>query len=79
VTPDVTETDPEGVDYGWVMQMTFITSLFVGTPIVAVLSIPVTLPTWTERAQFAIGIGAAIWFVVSILVFLHAKRTTDEE
>lgn len=78
MTPDVTETDPDGVDYGWVMQVTFIASIFVGTPIVAVLSIPVTLTTWTERAQFAIGVGAAVWFVVSILVFLYAVRTQKE-
>lgn len=75
VTPEVTRTDPEGIDYGWVMQVTFVVTIVVGAPVVALLSIPATLPTWTDRAQFAVGIGALIWFVVSILVYLYARRT----
>ncbi len=75
---EVTRTDPEGVDYGWVMQVTFITSIIVGVPTVAVLSVPVTLPTWAERAQFAVSVGAAVWFVVGCLVYLYASRKRGE-
>ncbi len=74
MTPEVTRTDPEGIDYGWVMQVTFITSIVVGAPLVAVLSIPATLPTWTDRAQFAVGIGSMVWFVVAIAVYTYARR-----
>jgi hypothetical protein len=78
VPQEVTRTDPEGVDYGWVMQVTFITSIIVGVPTVAVLSVPVTLPTWAERAQFAVSVGAAVWFVVGCLVYLYASRKRGE-
>ncbi len=74
MTPEVRRTDPDGIDYGWVMQVTFVTSIIVGAPIVAILSIPATLPTWTDRAQFAIGIGSMVWFVVGIVVFLYARQ-----
>jgi len=74
VTPEVTRTDPEGIDYGWVMQVTFVLSIVVGAPVVALLSVPVTLASWTERAQFALGVGSAVWFVVGTLVFLYARH-----
>ncbi|KAB1193840.1 MULTISPECIES: DUF5822 domain-containing protein [Haloferax] len=71
----VERTNPEGVDYGWVMQMTFVTTILVGSPIVALLSLNTTLPTWGARAAFAIRIGAVIWFVTAIALFVYAKRT----
>lgn len=71
--PAVEETDPDGVDFGWVMQVTFVTTILVGSPIVAVASIPVTLPTWTARALFAVRIGAVIWFLTAIGVYLYAR------
>jgi len=39
----VETTDPDGVDFGWVMQMTFVITILVGAPIVAGLSILVEL------------------------------------
>ena len=72
--PERVETsDPEGVDYGWVMQVTFVTTILVGAPIVALASIAVDLATWGERATFAIQVGAPIWFVTAVCVFLYAK------
>ncbi|RQG95858.1 DUF5822 domain-containing protein [Natrarchaeobius chitinivorans] len=71
----VETTSPDGVDFGWVMQVTFVTTILVGAPIVAVLSTSADLPTWGARAEFAIRVGAPIWFVTSILVFVYAKRT----
>jgi hypothetical protein len=76
MTPEVEQTDPDGVDYGWVMQMTFIASLAVGVPVVVVLSIPVTLPTWPDRALFAVRVGAVVWLFIASLVYLYARRTT---
>lgn len=81
MTPDVRTTDPEGVDYGWVMQVTFITTIFAGTPIVTVLSVFADLPTWPDRALFAVRVGAVVWLVTLIAVYTYARRyrSTDSK
>lgn len=79
MTPEVTRTESEGIDYGWVMQVTFITSIVAGVPTVALLSTFVTLETWPERAQFAAGIGAVLWFVIAVSVFFYARRKQRED
>ena len=71
----VETTNPEGVDYGWVMQVTFVTTILVGAPIVAAASMGMDLPTWGDRAEFAIRLGAVIWIVVALSVFAYARRT----
>lgn len=73
----VEETDPEGVDYGWVMQVTFVLTILVGAPTVGLLSIGQSLPTWTDRAVFAVRVGAIVWIVVAVAVFLYARRRSD--
>jgi membrane protein YdbS with pleckstrin-like domain len=70
----VEETDPEGVDYGWVMQVTFVVTILVGAPVVAVLSLAATLPTWAARAAFAVRVGAVVWVLVAVAVYLYARR-----
>ncbi len=70
----VETTEPEGVDYGWVMQTTFLVTILLGAPLVAVLSTGVDLPTWGARAGFAIRVGAVVWFLTAIGVFVYAKR-----
>lgn len=71
--PDET-TDPEGVDYGWVMQVTFVTTIVVGAPLVALLAVVVELQTWAARANFAIRVGAVVWFCTAVAVYLYARR-----
>ncbi|MES3517997.1 MAG: DUF5822 domain-containing protein [Natronomonas sp.] len=73
----VESTDPEGVDYGWVMQVTFVLTIVVGAPVVAVLSLPFSLSTWTDKAEFAVRAGAVVWLCIGIPVFLYARSTTD--
>ncbi|AGB38550.1 DUF5822 domain-containing protein [Natronococcus occultus] len=73
----VETTSPDGVDYGWVMQTTFVTTILVGAPIVALLSTGVDLPTWGARAEFAIRVGAVVWLVVAVAVFAYAKHTQE--
>lgn len=68
------KTDPDGVDYGWVMQTTFVVTIVLGAPIVALLSITATLPTWSARAGFAVSVGAPIWFTTAVSLFVYAKR-----
>jgi hypothetical protein len=74
VTPEVRTTDPDGIDYGWVMQVTFITTIFFGTPIVTLLSVFCDLTTWPDRAMFAVRVGAALWLVTLIAVYVYARR-----
>ena len=74
--PELEEaTDPEGVDYGWVMQATFVLTIVVGAPVVAVLSTFYTLPTWPARVSFAVRVGAIVWFLTAVATFLYARRT----
>ncbi|MFW6318427.1 MAG: DUF5822 domain-containing protein [Halorubrum sp.] len=65
----------EGIDYGWVMQTTFVLTIVVGAPVVAVLSAFVTLESWGARAAFAVRVGAPIWFITAVAVALYARRT----
>lgn len=73
----VETTSPDGVDYGWVMQVTFVVTIVVGAPVVAFLSIGVDLPTWSARAEFAVRVGAVVWMAVALSVFAYAKRNQE--
>ncbi|ERH07879.1 MAG: hypothetical protein J07HN4v3_00242 [Halonotius sp. J07HN4] len=74
----VAKTDPEGVDFGWVMQVTFVVTILVGAPLVAVLSTTVELTTWGARANFAIRAGAPIWLTTNVAAFLYARYNRQE-
>lgn len=69
----VEQHTPEGIDYGWIMQVTFITTILIGVPIVALGAIFVELPSWGARAAFAIRVGAVVWFLSAIGVYLYAR------
>ena len=71
--PAVEQTDPDGVDFGWVMQVTFVTTILVGSPVVAAASIWTRLPTWTSRAMFAVRVGAVVWILTAVSVYLYAR------
>ncbi|EMA66311.1 hypothetical protein C461_11774 [Halorubrum aidingense JCM 13560] len=71
----VERAEYDGVDYAWVMQTTFVVTILVGAPTVAILSGFVTLDTWGARAAFAIRVGAPIWFLTAVVVAAYAKRT----
>lgn len=75
----VERTDPDGVDYGWVMQVTFVVTILVGAPLVAALSVAVSLPTWESMASFAVRVGAVVWFCTAVAVFLYARRSQASE
>jgi len=70
----VETTDPEGVDYGWVMQVTFVVTIVVGAPVVAVAAAFADLSSWGQRASFAIRVGAVVWLVTAVSVALYARR-----
>lgn len=73
----VETTDPEGVDYTWVMQVTFVATLVTGVPLVVVLSQFATLPTWGARAEFAVRVGALVWLVTAFAVYVYARVHQD--
>lgn len=77
--PTPERTDPDGVDFGWVMQTTFVLTLLVGVPVVAVLSIPASLPSWGARAAFALRVGALVWFLVAVGVYLYARQKRESD
>jgi membrane protein YdbS with pleckstrin-like domain len=79
VTPHVEHTDPEGVDHGWVMQVTFVLAIALGAPLVAVLSLFVALPTWETRLAFAVRVGAVVWLCTAIGVYLYARWRQDAD
>ncbi|WP_123539214.1 DUF5822 domain-containing protein [Halosimplex salinum] len=73
----VEETDPEGVDYGRVMQITFVVTILAGAPLVAALSLAVELTSWTDRALFAVRVGAVVWILTALSVFVYERHHTD--
>ena len=75
VVQPVERAEFEGIDYGWVMQTTFVLTILVGAPVVAVLSAFVPLESWGARAAFAVRVGAPIWFLTAVGVALYARRT----
>lgn len=66
-------TRSEGVDYGWVFQTTFVVTIAVGAPAVAVLSLGTSLPTWEARADFALRTGAVVWLLTAGAVYGYAR------
>ncbi|TKX84897.1 hypothetical protein EXE43_16455 [Halorubrum sp. SS5] len=70
----VEQAEYEGVDYAWVMQTTFVVTILVGAPVVALLSTTVALESWGARAAFAVRVGAPIWFVTAVAVAVYARR-----
>lgn len=70
----VATTDPDGVDFGWVMQVTFVTTIVVGAPVVALLSTQVVLSDWGSRVSFAVRVGAVVWILTGLSVYLYARR-----
>ena len=73
--PERVEThDPDGVDYAWVMQTTFVLTIVVGAPVVAGLSLSTPLPTWGARVEFAVRVGAVVWLLTALPVFAYARR-----
>lgn len=62
-----------GVDYEWVMQVTFMATVLVGAPVVALLSLLADLGSFRAWAEFAIRVGAGVWFLTASAVYLYAR------
>ncbi len=70
---EIEEYTSEGIDYGWILQVTFIITILIGAPITALLGIYFELPTWSDRAEFALRVGALIWFLTAIITYGYTK------
>ena len=74
MSSDEPEPATDEVDYGWVMQVTFVLTIVVGAPIVALLSTGTSLPTWDDRVDFAVRVGAVVWIVTATATYFYARR-----
>lgn len=70
--------DSGGVDYRWVMEVTFVLTIVIGAPVIAVLSVFATFTSLESLAEFAIRVGAAVWFLTGLTVFLYARASQSE-
>lgn len=55
------------------MQTTFVVTILVGAPLVAVLSAFVPLIGWESWVGFAVRVGALVWFVTALAVYAYAR------
>ena len=67
-------TDDETVDFGWVMEMTFLLTVVLGAPLIAIGSLWFEIGGWTGRVVFATTVAAAVWFVTAVCVYFYARR-----
>jgi hypothetical protein len=74
VPGSVERTEPEGVDYGRVMQLTFVVTIVLGVPLVVLLSLSVELPSWGARAIFAVRVGAIVWLLTAVFIYVVERR-----
>ena len=61
------------------MQVTFVATILIGAPVVAILSVTTTLPTWESRVSFAVRVGAVIWIITALGTFLYARRSAVDQ
>lgn len=66
----------EGVDTEHVMNLTFVLTLLFGVPTVVVLSLFVPLDGWGEIISFVVRVGAGIWFVTAVALYVRERRRT---
>jgi hypothetical protein len=65
--------DPDGLDYTWLLQVTFVLTIIGGAPVIAILAVGRDLSTWSARATFAIRYGAVIWLLTGLAVYAYAR------
>lgn len=70
-------TDAGAIDYGWVMQTTFVLTVLVGAPLVAVASAFVALDGPRAWLSFAVRVGAVVWLVTAVGTFLYARSHSE--
>jgi len=50
-----------------------VVGLVSGT-VVGLFALTTPLPTWEARAAFAVRVGAVVWILVAVPVYLYARR-----
>lgn len=67
----------ESVDFGWVMEVTFIVTVLLGAPIVALGGLWFEIEGWNARIIFATTVAAAVWFITAIGVYAYARSSVS--
>lgn len=62
-----------GVDTEHVMNLTFVLTLLFGVPVVVILSLFVPLEGWDEIVMFVVQVGAAIWFLTAVTLYVRER------
>ena len=65
MTPEGRRTNPEGVDYSRVMQVTLILTSVVGVPVVSALSAVASLRPG-DHAASVIRVDTPVWLVTAV-------------
>nr|WP_227134563.1 DUF5822 domain-containing protein [Halorubellus salinus] len=58
------------------MNLTFVLTLLLGVPTVVVLSLFVPLDGWGEILSFVVRVGAGIWFLTAVALYVRERRRT---
>lgn len=61
------------VDYGYVLEVTFVLTVLVGAPVIALASLFVELDSWTARVVFATTLAGALWFVFAVVIYASVR------
>lgn len=64
----------EAVNYRWIMEVTFVVTVLVGVPLIAVASAFITLDDWATRVRFATTLAAIVWIGTAAGAYLVARR-----
>lgn len=74
---DLDET--AAVDFGWILQMTFVVTVVAGVPLLALGSVFVSLPDWPSRAAYAGAGGGSLWLVTAVGLYLLELRRVNSD
>ncbi len=66
--------DDAGVDHTRILQQTFVVTVVIGAPALAIGSLFVDLPTWSARAAYAGTFGGSLWLGTALALYLRDWR-----
>jgi hypothetical protein len=73
IPPVTLRTPVSEVDYEWVMQTTFVLTIAVGAPLVALASLFVSFDSIVDAAPFAVRVGAGVWFLTAVGAYCYER------
>lgn len=61
------------IDFRRLFELTFIITVIVGTPLIALSALFVELPDFETRVVYATTIAAAVWLVTAVVLYARAR------